>query len=71
MHQQEIKTETTEACNMQVKVHVTGESENPTKLNLRSGRFKMVIDEPENMGGTNEGPSPVQVLLMALAAASM
>ncbi len=27
----------------------------------------MVIDEPVNMGGTDEGPSPVQVLLMALA----
>ncbi len=50
-----------------VQVRVHGESENPTKMKLSSGRFKMIIDEPENMGGTNEGPSPVQVLLMALA----
>ncbi len=56
-----------ESCEMQVKVHVSGESESATKINLRSGKFKMIIDEPENMGGTNEGPSPVQALLMALA----
>lgn len=56
-----------EACTMQVKVHVSGESESATKMNLRAGKFKMIIDEPENMGGTNEGPSPVQMLLTALA----
>ncbi len=57
----------TEKENRQVKVHISGESENPTRMNLRSGKFKMIIDEPEPMGGTNQGPSPVQVLLMALA----
>lgn len=50
-----------------MKVSVTGESENPTKINLRSGKFKMVIDEPKQMGGTDDGPSPIQVLLMSLA----
>lgn len=50
-----------------VNVRVHGESENATKMNIRSGKFKMIIDEPENMGGTNAGPAPVQVLLMALA----
>ena len=53
--------------NREVKVMVTGESENPTKINLQSGKFKMVIDEPKMMGGTDEGPSPIQVLLMSLA----
>ncbi len=56
-----------QACAMQVAVRVNGESESATKMNLRAGKFRMVIDEPENMGGSNEGPSPVQVLLMALA----
>ena len=51
----------------EVKVIVHGQSENPTRMNLTSGKFKMVIDEPENMGGTDAGPSPIQVLLMSLA----
>jgi len=50
-----------------VNVRVHGISESATKMKLQSGKFKMIIDEPENMGGTNEGPAPVQVLLMALA----
>jgi len=51
----------------EVKVIVHGQSENPTRMNLTSGKFKMIIDEPENMGGTDAGPSPIQVLLMSLA----
>ncbi len=56
-----------EAVMPQVKIHVLGKSESPTKMNIRAGKFKMVIDEPESMGGSNEGPSPVQMLLTALA----
>lgn len=51
----------------EMKVLITGESENPTKINLQAGKFKMIIDEPKMMGGTDEGPSPIQVLLMSLA----
>ena len=51
----------------EVKVSVQGESENPTKMNIRAGKFSLVIDEPKSMGGTDDGPSPIQVLLMALA----
>ncbi len=51
----------------EVKVLVSGESENPTKMNIQSGKFKLTIDEPTGMGGTDAGPSPIQVLLMALA----
>ena len=51
----------------EMKVLITGESENPTKMNLAAGKFKMIIDEPKGMGGTDEGPSPIQVLLMSLA----
>ncbi len=50
-----------------MKIRVTGESETPTRINLKSGNFSMIIDEPEQMGGTNNGPSPGQALLFALA----
>lgn len=50
-----------------VSVKIEGTSETPTKINLKAGRFNLTIDEPANMGGTDEGPSPIQVLLMALA----
>ena len=59
--------DTEEACAMQVNVSVHAKSETPARLNIQSGKFKMIIDEPENMGGTDMGPSPVQVLLMSLA----
>jgi len=56
-----------EVINKQVRVTIEGQSESATKINLRAGRFNMVIDEPAQMGGTDEGPTPVQVLLMSLA----
>lgn len=55
------------ADKLEMKVSISGESQNPTRINLKSGKFTMIIDEPKQMGGTDEGPSPVQVLLMSLA----
>lgn len=51
----------------EVKVLIRGESESATRMKVRAGKFSITIDEPQNMGGTDEGPSPIQVLLMALA----
>ena len=51
----------------QVNVSIRANSETPMRVKVQSGKFKMIIDEPEAMGGTNQGPSPIQVLLMALA----
>lgn len=51
----------------EVEVVVRAQSESATRLNVSSGKFTMVIDEPEHMGGTDEGPTPIQVLLMSLA----
>jgi uncharacterized OsmC-like protein len=56
-----------EAYMPQVDVTVRAKSETATRLKVQSGKFKMIIDEPKAMGGTNMGPSPIQVLLMALA----
>ncbi len=54
-----------EQSKLQVKVY--GASESATRMEVSSGKFKLVIDEPESMGGTDAGPTPVQVLLMGLA----
>ncbi|MBN2637909.1 MAG: OsmC family protein [Bacteroidales bacterium] len=51
----------------EIKVVVEGKSETPTRINIKSGKFSMTIDEPEQMGGTDLGPTPMQALLMALA----
>jgi len=53
--------------NRQVNVIVHAESETPSRTKVRSGKFEMIIDEPTNMGGSDMGPSPIQVLLMSLA----
>ena len=54
-------------CRMPMKVKIHGKSETATRISLSAGHFKLIIDEPKQMGGSNLGPSPVQVLLMALA----
>ncbi len=49
-----------------MKFSVTGKCENPTKLIVNSGKFTITIDEPQNIGGTDQGPSPVEYVLAAL-----
>ena len=50
---------------MNVTVHA--QSETPTRMKLQSGKFELIIDEPESMGGSDMGLNPIQVLLMSLA----
>ena len=50
-----------------MKIRVKGSGQTPTRIQLISGRHKIIIDEPEQMGGSDMGPTPVQVLLFALA----
>lgn len=51
----------------EISVTVHGQSESPMRMKIKSGKFEMIIDEPEELGGTNMGPSPIQTLLMSLA----
>ena len=50
-----------------IKFGVNAKSENGTKTVVVTRGFKMTIDEPENMGGTNGGANPVEYLLAALS----
>lgn len=52
-----------EDLTFRVKAH----SENPTKTVVKARTFKMIIDEPEDLGGTNDGPNPVEYVLAALS----
>jgi uncharacterized OsmC-like protein len=46
---------------------IAGENENPTKLVVNARKFKLVIDEPAGLGGTDDGPNPVEYLLAGYA----
>lgn len=50
-----------------LKFRAKAHSENPTKTVVETRGFKIVIDEPESLGGTNAGANPVEYLLAALA----
>lgn len=47
--------------------NANAKSENSTKTIVETSCFKLTIDEPQNLGGTNDGANPVQYLLAALA----
>lgn len=38
------------------------------RVDVQMRAHTMVVDEPKGMGGTNEGPNPVELVLAALAA---
>ena len=50
-----------------IKFGVTAKSENKTKTIVETRGFKMTIDEPETLGGTNGGANPVEYILAALS----
>ena len=50
-----------------VKFFAKANSESKTKTVVKTRKFEMIIDEPENLGGTNEGANPVEYMLGALA----
>lgn len=46
---------------------VEGQKESPTKTTVTVRDFELVVDEPENLGGTDDGPNPLEYLLAAQA----
>lgn len=49
-----------------VKYKIDGKSESAAKLTVNAGEFKIIVDEPVDLGGSNDGPNPVQYVLAAL-----
>ena len=46
---------------------INARSENPTKTVVETRGFKLILDEPKSLGGTNQGPNPVEYELAALS----
>ncbi len=46
---------------------IKGVSENPTKFVAEARNFKIVVDEPPTLGGTDQGANPVEYLLASYA----
>ena len=50
-----------------LKVEVVGESLSKTKTRVKARNFEIIVDEPQQLGGTDEAPNPVEYLAAALA----
>lgn len=50
-----------------MKFDIKAHSENPTKTVVTARNFKIIVDEPKNLGGTDDGANPVEYLLAAFA----
>lgn len=46
-----------------IPVEVEAARASPTKATIEVRDFELVVDEPEDMGGTDEGPNPLEYLL--------
>jgi uncharacterized OsmC-like protein len=66
LHKQEILKSNPEKC----RVEVTADSHliEAFRSHARTRDFEVIVDQPENMGSTNRGPRPSELLLAALAA---
>ncbi len=49
------------------KFRIRANSENPTKTIVKARNFEMIVDEPDQFGGTNNGATPVEYVLASLA----
>ena len=65
-HKQEILRNKPEKC--RVEVHADSRLVEAFLSHARTRDFDVIVDQPENMGSTNQGPRPSELLLAALAA---
>ncbi len=50
-----------------LKFSVHGESTSSTQFVAKARQFKLIVDEPEGLGGTDEDANPVEYILAGLA----
>ena len=46
---------------------ISSVSETPAKTKIRVRNFDLIVDEPQELGGTNEAPNPVEYILAGYA----
>jgi uncharacterized OsmC-like protein len=66
LHKQNILSNNPEKS--RVEVHASSRLVEAFRSHARTRDFEVVVDQPENMGSTNRGPRPSELLLAALAA---
>ena len=50
-----------------MKFTISAESNGGMKTTVKARGFDLIVDEPENLGGTDEGATPLELILAALA----
>ncbi len=50
-----------------MKVRVKATSAGPAKTIVKARNFELIVDEPENLGGTDAGANPVEYVLAAFS----
>lgn len=50
-----------------LKFSVESKSKSSTRTEIQTRGFKLIVDEPEELGGTNQAPNPVEYILAGYA----
>ena len=50
-----------------LKISINGKSVNPTRFEGKVRQFSIAVDEPENFGGKDSAPTPVEYILAGYA----
>ncbi len=50
-----------------INIRVKAKRENATKTVVKARKFELIVDEPSEIGGTNEGANPLEFLLAGFA----
>lgn len=51
----------------ELKFSISSESETPARTKIKAREFDLTIDEPADLGGTNQAPNPVEYILAGYA----